>query len=69
MRIVELLSGISIPVTNEEKALLKKFKDGATLRKKELDPREQVVINSLVQKDIILRQQNNGQITYVKKIS
>jgi hypothetical protein len=66
MRIVELLNNISLPITNEEAELLDQFADNAVLHKSALDPRQQVIANSLVNKDVLLRIQENGRITYQK---
>lgn len=68
MRIVELLNNITLPITNEESEILDCFTDRAELHKSELDPRQQLVANSLVNKDVLYRIQENGRITYRKKI-
>ena len=71
MRIVELLNNINItlPITNEEAELLDQFADTETLHKSALDPRQQLIANSLVNKDVLLRIQENGRITYRKSRS
>jgi len=68
MRIVELLNNINItlPITNEEAELLDQFADTETLHKSALDPRQQLIANNLVNKDVLLRIQENGRITYRK---
>lgn len=68
MRIVELLnnSNITLPITNEEAELLDQFTEDQVLYKSSLDPRQQLIANSLVNKDVLLRIQENGRITYQK---
>lgn len=68
MKIVELLNNIRLPITNEEADLLGKFDHSAKITKKELSLREQVVVNSLVNKDIIKRVKHEGQLAYQKAI-
>ena len=69
MRIVELLNNISIPLTNEEWEILEKFNENETILKSKLEPREQLLANNLVKKDVLQRRQNNeGKLTYRKKI-
>jgi hypothetical protein len=68
MRIVELLNNISLPITNEEADLLREFDGSRELYKADLDPRQQVIANQLVNKDVLYRIQENGRITYRKKI-
>lgn len=68
MRIVELLNNISLPITNEEADLLREFDGTTELHKADLDPRQQVIANHLVNKDVLYRIQENGRITYRKKI-
>lgn len=71
MKIVELVNklNITIPISNEEHDLLKKFGEDDVVLKSALDPREQHVANSLVHKDILLRQKNeNGKILFKRKL-
>jgi hypothetical protein len=67
MKIVELLNRVQLPVTNEEADLLAKFDDGAIL-KSDLNERQQHVANQLVNKDVLLRKNQDGKIIYKKKI-
>lgn len=67
MRIVELLNNVTLPVTNEEAEILDQFDNSKKLFKSDLDPRQQVIANQLVNKDVLLRIQENGRITYQKK--
>jgi hypothetical protein len=69
MRIVELLNAIRLPITNEESGILDKFLESETVLKADLEPREQLLANNLVNKEVLLRKKTpDGQIAYHKKI-
>jgi len=68
MRIVELLNTISMPINNEQADLLNRFEVEPTLFKDQLNEREQEIARQLTEKDVILRRNENGKITYKKKI-
>ena len=69
MKIVELLTGISTHLTNEEAEVLSKFNEDATILKSDLEPREQLLANALVSKEVLIRKKNiEGKISYAKKI-
>lgn len=68
MKIVELLNNINIAITNEEADILGKFAAESSIDKKDLTPREQVLANSLVNKDILTRKNEQGHITYKKRV-
>lgn len=68
MKIVELLSNIQVAITNEQADLLGRFQHEPSIPKNKLDEREQIIANQLTQQDILLRRNENGQITYQKKI-
>jgi hypothetical protein len=68
MRIIELLNNTTLPITNEEAEVLDQFNDRKELFKSDLDPRQQQMANSLVNKDVLYRVQENGRITYKKRI-
>ena len=68
MKIVELLNKVQLPLTNEEAELLAKFEEGVAVFKSELNERQQVVANQLVNKDVLLRRNQDGKVTYKKKI-
>lgn len=55
-----------MPITNEEAELLEKFKQGEVQRQ-DLNEREIVVANGMVNKDVLYRQNENGRIIYHKK--
>jgi hypothetical protein len=66
MKIVELVKGLDIALTNEETELLGKLHEGSVSRNK-LDEREVVVANNMVIKDVLYRKNQDGRITYYKK--
>lgn len=68
MRIVELLNNITLPITNEEAEILDMFAEHKEVAKHDLDPRQQIMANQLVNKSVLLRIQENGRIKYRKKI-
>ena len=66
MKIKELLSGIQVPITNEEAEVFDKL--GESTLKSELSEREQLLANSLVTKDLVSRRKNaDGKIIFCKK--
>ncbi|CAB5214704.1 hypothetical protein UFOVP190_222 [uncultured Caudovirales phage] len=68
MKIVELLNNVQIAVTNEQADLLGRFQHESNINKNALNEREQLIANQLTMQDILLRRNENGQITYTKKI-
>lgn len=68
MRIVELTNKLTIPLTNEESDLLNAFEDSDTLYKSRLNPREQMLVNQLVVKEVLQRVNSDGEIVYKKRI-
>jgi hypothetical protein len=68
MKIVELLNNIQIGITNEQADLLGRFQHESKILKNTLNEREQEIANQLTTRDILLRRDENGQITYTKKI-
>ena len=68
MKIVELLNNVQIPLNNEQADLLGRFLHEPKILKNSLNEREQEIANQLTAKDVLLRRNENGQITYTKKI-
>jgi|TARA_R110000868_G_scaffold247090_1_gene503573 hypothetical protein len=68
MKIVELLNNVQIAITNEQADLLGRFDLENDVSKDAFNEREQVIANQLVMQDILHRGNNNGTITYKKKI-
>lgn len=67
MKIIELVNSIHVPITNEEYDILNLFHNQSELHKQDLNEREIQLANSLVNKDVLYRQNQNGRITYYKK--
>jgi hypothetical protein len=69
MKIIEIAKGkILLPITNEEAEVLAKFKTSESVLRHQLEDREIYLANQLVNKDILLRKNHDGKITYSKKI-
>jgi transcription initiation factor IIE alpha subunit len=68
MRIVELLSKIHLPINNEEAEILDMFTEDKEVFKKDLNERQQILANQLVNKDVLYRLKENGRVKYRKKI-
>lgn len=69
MRIIELTGKPSIQITNEESDLLAMFDDDQSIPKSKLAERDQLLANQLVIKEVLRRVNENGEITYKKRIS
>lgn len=68
MKIIEIAgSKIQLPITNEEAEILEKFTD-TRIPRSELTEREIYIANQLVNKDVLIRKNTDGKITYSKKI-
>ena len=68
MKIVELLNRVQVAINNEQADLLGRFQHEPKISKSALNEREQEIANQLTAQDILLRRNENGQITYKKKI-
>jgi len=68
MKIVELLNRVQVAINNEQADLLGRFQHEPNISKSSLNEREQEIANQLTAQDILLRRNENGQITYKKKI-
>ena len=68
MKIIEIAGGkLQLPITNEEAEVLGKFTN-TRLSRSELNEREIYIANQLVNKDVLIRKNTDGKITYSKKI-
>jgi len=67
MKIVELVNKIRIPITNEEADILGRFDNNQKIFKENLSPRQIVVANHLVNKDVLFRKNEDGKIYYKQK--
>ena len=68
MKIIEIANNLLLPITNEEAEVLAKFKTSESILRQSLEDREIYLANQLVNKDILLRKNHDGKITYSKKI-
>jgi hypothetical protein len=67
MKIVELInSNLTVAITNEEADILAKFRDQTAIPRRALDEREVIIANQLVNKDLLIRKNTDGKITYFK---
>ena len=68
MKIIEVTSNLTVVITNEEADVLLQFdEDTPVLAKADLNERQQLMANQLVNKNILLRKNENGQIIYKKR--
>lgn len=67
MKIVELLNNVRLPITNEEADLLEQFEGSEAIPRQKFNERQIIVANQLVNKDVLLRRVQDGQVTYQKK--
>jgi hypothetical protein len=67
MKIVELVNKIRLPITNEEADVLGQFDGSKRIAKEDLDPRQLVVANQLVNKDVLFRKIEDGKVYYKQK--
>ena len=68
MRIIEVTNGLQLPITNEEADVYLKFdEDTPHIAKSEMSDREQHLANQLVNKNVLLRKNDQGKIIYKKK--
>jgi hypothetical protein len=70
MKIVEFTNGIQMPITNEESDVLARFDSADTVViKNTLTEREQVLANQLVNKGVLYRRNQDGQIQYRRQVN
>jgi len=67
MKIIEVTKNLLLPINNEEADLLLKFNDGNSVSRKDLNERQIEIANHLVNKDVLLRTNQDGRINYTKK--
>lgn len=68
MKIVELTQHLTVAITNEEADMLAQFdEDTPVVAKGDLNDRQQLMANQLVNKDLLLRKNENGRIIYKKR--
>jgi hypothetical protein len=68
MKIIEVTHGMSVAITNEEADLLLKFDEQTpSMARRDLDQRQQLMANNLVNKNVLKRIKENGRIVYKRK--
>ena len=68
MKIIEVTQHLSVAITNEEADILAQFdEDTPVVAKSELNERQQLIANQLVNKDLLQRKNENGRIIYKKR--
>lgn len=68
MKIIELVNNVNIQITNEELDVLGLFYNTPKIAKNDLNAREQIIANNLVNKDILKRIKHEGKIIYKKTV-
>jgi hypothetical protein len=69
MKIIELVNKVSVAITNEEADVLLQFdEDTPTIAKGDLNDRQQILANQLVNKDLLVRIKENGRTIYKKRL-
>lgn len=64
MRILELVDNPNVVLNNEESELLEFLQVYQTVGKRDLNPRQLYLIDSLVQKNLVIRKKINGNTAY-----
>lgn len=68
MKIVEILNGLTVAITNDEADLLLQFDEQTpSIARHDLDERKQIMANNLVNKNVLKRIKENGRIVYKRK--
>ena len=68
MKIVEVTQNLTVAITNEEADVLAQFdEDTPVVAKGDLNDRQQLMVNQLVNKDLLQRKNENGRIIYKKR--
>jgi hypothetical protein len=68
MKIVEVTKQLQVAITNEEADVLLQFdEDTPVIAKGDLNERQQILANQLVNKNLLLRKNEDGRIIYKKR--
>lgn len=68
MKIIEVTQHLTVAITNEEADVLSQFDESTpVVAKGDLNERQQLIANQLVNKDLLLRKNENGRIIYKKR--
>jgi len=68
MKIIELTQRLTIAITNEEAEMLDSFDETTpVMARRDMNERQQVLANQLVNKDLLIRKNENGQTIYKRR--
>lgn len=67
MRFREFIPGIIMALNNEEAEFLTKFDEYSQLKKNDLSERDQYLAGQLVNKDLVIRKNQNGSINFFRR--
>jgi len=68
VKIVELTQNINVAITNEEADVLSQFdEETPVMARGDLDDRQQLMANQLVNKNLLTRKNENGRTTYQRR--
>lgn len=68
MKIVEVTNNLTVAITNEEADVLLQFdEETPVIAKGDLNERQQILANQLVNKNLLLRKNEDGRIIYKKR--
>jgi len=67
MRFREFIPGIIMALNNEEVEFLTKFDEYPQLKKNDLSERDQYLAGQLVNKDLVIRKNQNGSINFFRR--
>ncbi len=68
MKIVELTQNINVAITNEEADMLSQFdEETPVMARGDMDDRQQLMANQLVNKNLLTRKNENGRIIYKRR--
>lgn len=69
MKIVEVTKQLQVAITNEEADVLLQFdEDTPVVARGDLNDRQQLIANQLVNKNLLLRIKENGRTIYKKRL-
>lgn len=64
MRIMELTGQPGVPITNEETEVYELIEQAGSVAKQQLNPRQLILVDNLIRKNVIVRKVADGNITY-----
>lgn len=68
MKIVEVTRNVKVAITNEEADMLSQFDDDTpAMAKSDMDDRQQLLANQLVNKNLLVRTHEDSRITYKRR--